>query len=123
MSAPNTDRNLLFAVLALQADCLDVARFVEACTLWASRKSVPIGDLLVERGWLTPDDRDDVDRLVERKLRKHGGDARAGLAEAAPDHVRQSLAGIPDAEVQTALPTPVPGHVLIATTDHVPEHG
>src|SRR5262249_28328917 len=34
----DTDRNLLFAVLAPQADLLDSHRFVEACTLWASQK-------------------------------------------------------------------------------------
>jgi hypothetical protein len=82
--------------LALQADCLTPARFVEACTVWAGRKDVPIADLLVERGWLSADDRRDVERLLDRKLRKHAGDARASLAEVTSDQVRQSLAGLPD---------------------------
>ena len=40
----DTDRNLLFAVLALQADLIDTQRFVQACTLWASRKDTPLAE-------------------------------------------------------------------------------
>ena len=47
------DRNLLFGVLALQADLIDSTQFVEACATWAVRKTVPLGELLVERGWLS----------------------------------------------------------------------
>src|SRR5207249_3216411 len=34
----DTDRNLLFGVLALQADLIDPQQFIEACLLWTSRK-------------------------------------------------------------------------------------
>jgi hypothetical protein len=37
----DTDRNLLFGVLALQADLLDNNQFVEACSAWAARKAPP----------------------------------------------------------------------------------
>jgi len=37
----DTDRNLLFGVLALQADLLDAARFGEACSAWAGRTREP----------------------------------------------------------------------------------
>src|SRR5262249_14249761 len=114
----------LFGVLALQADLLDPARFAEACTAWSGRKDTPLADLLVERGWLTPADRADVDKLLDRKLRKHGGDAHTGLAEVTTDPVRQSLAGLAAAAVPQPLagPTPPPqGHVLISTTAYVPE--
>ncbi len=80
MSTDHADLNLLFGVLALQADLLDAARFAEACTAWSARKETPLADLLVERGWLTPEDRADVQRLLERKLKKHSGDAHASLA-------------------------------------------
>jgi serine/threonine-protein kinase len=119
----DTDRNLLFGVLALQADLLDPARFAEACSAWATRKDTPLADLLVARGWLTPGDRADVEKLLDRKLKKHGGDARAGLAEVTTDPVRQSLAGVADPDVRQSLVglTPPPrGHVLLATTDYVP---
>jgi hypothetical protein len=79
----DTDRNLLFAVLALQADLIDRERFVRACTLWAAHKERPIADLLIEQGWLSHAGRGVVDLLLGFKLRKHGGDVQASLAEAA----------------------------------------
>jgi len=99
----DTDRNLLFAVLALQADLLDRDRFVQACTLWTARKDTPIADLLVAQGWLTPQDRADVQRLLDRKLHKHGGDARASLAEAAGPAARGALASVADPDVEQSL--------------------
>jgi hypothetical protein len=68
-----TDRNLLFGVLALQADLIDPDRFAHACTLWSAQKSTALADLLVRQGWLTAEDRADVDKLLDRKLKKHGG--------------------------------------------------
>ena len=99
----STDRNLLFGVLALQADFLDAQQFAEACTAWTARKGTPLADLLVERGWLTPEDRDDVERLLQRKLRKHAGDAHATLADAATPGVRRALGGIADPDVRQSL--------------------
>src|SRR5438552_10389371 len=64
MSADQTDCNLLFGVLALQADLLDATRFAEACSAWATRKDTPLADLLVERGWLTAEDRAHLDYLL-----------------------------------------------------------
>jgi serine/threonine-protein kinase len=119
----DTDRNLLFGVLALQADLLDADRFARACADWAGQKTRPLADLLVERGWLTPEDRADVERLLERKLKKHGGSARAGLAEATTDAAKRSLAGLADAEIQQSLAgpgTPPRGMVLLATTAYEP---
>src|SRR5271165_1664081 len=48
----DTDCNLLYGVLALQADLIDSQQFVEVCSLWTTRKNVPLADLLVERGWI-----------------------------------------------------------------------
>ncbi len=99
----DTDRNLLFGVLALQADLLDPNRFAEACSAWAARKDTPLAELLLERGWLTAEERGHVDFLLQRKLIKHQGDARAGLAEATGDEVRHCLASVADAGVRQSL--------------------
>jgi serine/threonine-protein kinase len=99
----DTDRNLLFAVLALQADLLDRDRFIQACTLWTARKDTLLADLLVEQGWLTPQDRADVQRLLDRKLDKHGGDVHASLAEAAGVEARGALASVANADVERSL--------------------
>jgi PAS domain S-box-containing protein len=98
----NTDRNLLFAVLALQADVLDADQFIKVCTLWTTRKQTALADLLIELGWITPTDRADVERLVERKLRRHGGDPRACLG-AVGDDVKRSLASLQDDDIQKSL--------------------
>jgi serine/threonine-protein kinase len=99
----DTDRNLLFGVLALQADLLDAPRFAEACAAWAARKDVPLADLLVERGWLTAQDRAVLDHLLARKLHKHGGDVRASLAGAVTPDVRGVIASVADDAIQQSL--------------------
>src|SRR5262245_25342140 len=99
----SADRNLLFGVLALQADLLDAARFAEACSAWAARKDMPLADLLVQRGWLTEEERGHVEFLLQRKLKKHNGDARASLAEVTTDRVRHSLLSIADPGIQRSL--------------------
>jgi eukaryotic-like serine/threonine-protein kinase len=119
----DTDRNLLFGVLALQADFLDAPKFAEACSAWAGRKDTPLADLLVERSLLTEQQCGLIDQLLQQKLKKHGGDAKAGLAEVTTDEVKQSLAGLDDAEVRQSLAgltPPAQGHVLFSTTAYVP---
>jgi len=61
--------NLLFGVLALQADLIDSRKFIDACTLWTTRKSVPLVDVLVQNGWLSPADKSHVDSA---KSNSHG---------------------------------------------------
>lgn len=121
----DTDRNLLFGVLALQAELIDTAQFVEACTIWSARKQVGLAEILTERGWILPEDRHHVDYLLERKLKKHAGDARASLA-AVPDDVKRSLAAVPDEAIRQSLGHhPEPGSAdLGATLAHiaVPTH-
>ncbi|HEY2838004.1 MAG TPA: serine/threonine-protein kinase [Pirellulales bacterium] len=122
MTSAATDRNLLFGVLVLQADLIDPARFAEACSAWAARKETELADLLVERGWLTPADRIDVERLLERKLKKHGGDAKAGLAEVTTDDLRQTLSVITDPEIHKTLGeiARANGHPASPTVDYRP---
>src|SRR6516165_1323057 len=103
MVSAETDRNLLFGVIALQTDAITRTQFIDGCALWASRKERPLADLFAERGWITPEDRNDVERLVDRKLRRHGGDVHASLAELAGDMVRRSLAKVDDPEIHRSI--------------------
>ena len=48
----NTDRNLLFRALALQAGLINADQFAEACSLWSSRKNSSLPEILCEKGWL-----------------------------------------------------------------------
>jgi eukaryotic-like serine/threonine-protein kinase len=119
-----TDRQLLFGVLALQLDFISVDQFAEVCTVWATRKDRSLPDLLAERGWLKPQDLSDIDRLVARKLERHGGDVAASLREAGADaRVLASLASISDEDILRSFgPTPPPrGVALIATREFEPE--
>jgi serine/threonine protein kinase len=103
MSDPLDDRNLLFGVLALHADLIDSEQFVDVCSAWAGRKSFPLAELLVTRGWITPEDRTAVEHLVALKLRKHGGDASASLAAVVDDQARCALTRVGDSEIQRSL--------------------
>jgi tetratricopeptide (TPR) repeat protein/tRNA A-37 threonylcarbamoyl transferase component Bud32 len=119
----DADRNLLFGVLALQADLISPAQFAEACSTWAARKTEPLAELLLERRWLTPADKADVERLLDRKLKKHAGDVRASLAEVMAGPIGESLAGTGEPAVRASLAGLLPGvaPVLISTGDFVPE--
>jgi serine/threonine-protein kinase len=119
----DTDRNLLFGVLALQGDLLDNDQFAEACAAWAARKYTPLADLVVARGWLTSQDKADVERLLQRKLTRHGGDARASLAAVADRQVRTALAALPDSDVAQSLARLEQHDVVsrLSTVDTLPE--
>src|SRR3954465_14459154 len=116
---PDTDRDLLFGVLALQADLIDAAQFAEACSAWAGRKDVPLADLLVQRGWLNDEDRAHVENLLKPSLKKHGGDARGAPGGLAGAEVRDVLRSFDDAGVHQTLAQlpPAPSYVLMTTMD------
>jgi hypothetical protein len=89
-----TDQNLLYGLLALQAELITRDQFVQACHEWAEGKEISFPRLLVQRGWLKPEDRREVERLVERKLARHGGDVRACLAELASNPLQKAFIAI-----------------------------
>jgi serine/threonine-protein kinase len=99
----DADRNLLFGVLALQADLLDAAQFAEACSAWAGHKDRSLAELMIERGWLSATDRDDIERLLERKLKKHSGDVRGTLDAVADAPLRRTLAHLEDTDLKQSL--------------------
>ncbi|HKI36902.1 MAG TPA: protein kinase [Gemmataceae bacterium] len=119
----DTDRNLLFGVLALQLDLIDRDGFVNACAAWATRKDRPLAEVLISLGLLTPDDRSEVERLMERRLKKHGGDVQASLAEAADEAVRSGVAAVGDADLARSLPSPPsPWTTLAPTSPNSPRY-
>jgi serine/threonine protein kinase len=119
-NASTADRNLLFGVLALHLELIDDSRFAQACSAWATRKDTSLADVLQDHGWLSDEDRREVERLVERKLKKHGGDVRRSLAEVAGGEVRAALNKVADEEVRHSITTlpPAPSYVLVQTVDH-----
>jgi hypothetical protein len=114
--AMSADRNLLFAVLALQADCVTREQFIDACTAWAANKTTSIDALMVQKGWLTPEDRADVQRLVERKLKNTAAMCARAWRKSRGEDVRQSLAEVPDSDLRQSLAA---GLAFSASTDLV----
>jgi serine/threonine-protein kinase len=125
MPSPDTDRNLLFGVLAFQADLLDAHRFAEGCAAWAAKKDKPLADLLVERQWLSAPERAAVDLLLERKLQKHAGDVHASLAAVASPEARRALDTVSDPDVEQSLASlPMDGNASdLPTVDALPAAG
>lgn len=114
----NTDQNLLFGVLALQLEFIDVQQFAEVCCAWAGGKEKRVAELLVERGRISAEDRDQVQGLLERKVRRREGDVRQALSDLASPQLRDVMHGVGDAEVEQTLShlDPVPGFVRVAET-------
>ena len=96
------DRNLLFATLALQVDLINRQQFVEALTLWAMQKEVPLSSVLIEKGWIVPADSEHIDYLLKRKQEKEGRNGQAPLATVS-DGVKRLLATIVDPDIQKTL--------------------
>ena len=99
----DTDAHLLFAALAVQLELIDSRQFAEAATIWAGDRARPLREILIERRWLTSDDCHLLDGLVQRKLAKHQGDARAALGETADLPVREALKDVPDDKIQQTM--------------------
>src|SRR6266404_4496370 len=102
-SAVDTDRNLLFGVLALQSAFIDNNQFAEICAAWATRKQVPLAQLLRERGWITAEEQQEIDRGVQRHLKQHGGDVRKSLGAAADAGVRDLIRAAGDSDPRKSL--------------------
>lgn len=98
----NTDRNLLFGMISMQAGLIDAGQFVEIVASWATRKHTALAQLLIERGWIDEADRSHVEYLLERQLTKHDGDAPSSLSSI-PKTVRLSLLKIEDPAIQQSL--------------------
>lgn len=97
-----TDHNLLFGLIAMQSDLISMRQFVDVCTLWGSRKDSSLADILIEQGWLIEDDRDHIEYLLKRRLKKSGGDVRKSLSSM-PDSLRSALESLGDEDIQSTL--------------------
>jgi len=92
MATVESERNLLFGILALQNGLIEQPDLIAAFQCWSKDRSCPMAQVLVERGALTEADRAMLDGLVRRHVEKHGGEAERSLA-AVPAPV--ALADIP----------------------------
>ena len=103
MSRPS-DRNLLFGILALQMDFVAKSDLLEGMQAWLLNKDKTLGELLCERGVLSPENRSLLDPLVDANIRQHGGEAQHSLAALSSDGgLAVELAHADDDELRHSL--------------------
>jgi hypothetical protein len=76
----DTERNLLFGVVAFQNGAVDADGLAETCAAWNSESTLPLADMMVDRGLMTAEQKTQVEMAVERELASYGGDPHATLA-------------------------------------------
>jgi serine/threonine protein kinase len=103
-SVPDSDRNLLFGILALQMDFISRDALVAAMHAWVLDKTRPLGLILHEQGDLAEDERALLDGLVRKHLEKHNNQPQQSLAAlSSVRSARQELLQVADADVQASL--------------------
>ena len=75
----DTERDLLFGVIAFQNGAVDADCLAETCTAWAAKSSASLADHFIDRGLITVEQRSEVERTVAQELEAHGGDPHATL--------------------------------------------
>ncbi|MFM9960261.1 MAG: WD40 repeat domain-containing serine/threonine protein kinase [Planctomycetaceae bacterium] len=104
MSSSPSDRNVLFGVLALQMEFITQAGLIAALQAWTLQKSRPLGELLVELGHMSAEDRAALEPMVDRHVARHGGRAEQSLAALSSlSDVAAELRELNDADVQQSL--------------------
>src|SRR5262245_47428462 len=105
--AAETDRHLLFGLLALQTGLVQQAQLVAAFHAWTGDKSRPLGDHLIELGYLNAAQRAAVAALAALHVEAHGDDVGRSLAAIpAGRSTREGLADLGDPDIEATL-----GHV------------
>jgi serine/threonine-protein kinase len=83
-----TERDLLFGILALQNGLIEQADLIAAFQCWTKERSRPMGQVLVERGALSQNDRTMLDGLVRRHVEKQGGEPQRSAEDMAAVRLR-----------------------------------
>jgi serine/threonine-protein kinase len=78
--ALDSNRNLLFGILALQMDFISREQLVAATSKWLMNKTSPIEEILLEQKALSEEDRQLLVPLVARHIDNHDGDPEKSLA-------------------------------------------
>jgi hypothetical protein len=105
MPPVDASRNLLFGLLALQNNFIDRDALLDAFTRWVHDRVHALGEILVERGALTPDEFALLDALVTKHVERFDNDPAKSLAALSSiGSVRHDLPPLPGSENQ-ASPT------------------
>ena len=97
--------NLLLGILAVQLDFISQAALLETMNAWLVDKSQSLGQLLMERGFITSERLQLLSALVSEHVRQHDNDPEKSLAAlpSIESTLRQDLAALPDADVHATM--------------------
>jgi serine/threonine protein kinase/tetratricopeptide (TPR) repeat protein len=104
VESSNSDRNMLFGVVALQLNFVNHQQLIQAMSAWVVEKSKSIGQIMVEQGAIDESDRSMLDNLLDRQISAHAGSVKDSLASVPTvASVREELADIADNDVSASL--------------------
>ncbi len=100
----DTDRHLLFGLIALQVGLIDQPQLVAAFRAWAIDKTRSLADHLCDRGSLDADGRAAVEVMADFQVKKHGGDAAQSVAAIpAGRATREQLVALGDPDITVTI--------------------
>jgi serine/threonine protein kinase/uncharacterized protein YjgD (DUF1641 family) len=103
-SSAQSDRNLLFGILALQLDFISRDQLVAGMNAWVLAKHQPLGAILCAQGALAGDSQALLEALVQKHLRQHHDDLQQSLAALSPvPSVRHELEQLADPDVHASV--------------------
>jgi len=113
----DTNRDLLFGLVAFQKGVIDADRLNETCAAWNGKAAIPLADRLVDRGWMTVEQKTELECILTEELKAHGGDVEAALAATVDGRCLEALGNLPQIDsavkAQRNSARAPAGHVLI----------
>ena len=101
--SPNTDRNLLFGILALQLNFIDRDVLVAAMHAWVLDQQKSLGLILREQGKLTTEQLKALEALIVEHVKAHEDDPKKRLQALAKESSVESFLPVSDAEVASSF--------------------
>ena len=117
----DTERNLLFGVVALQKKAVDADCLAETCADWVTEPTQPLADLFIKRGVITDEQKTEVEKVVASELKAHGGDPHATLVATIDGRSREAIRGVAgsigvfDHKLNLPPEAQEGGHVVLST--------
>jgi hypothetical protein len=107
----DAELNLLFGVVAFQNGAVDSDRLAESCAVWASKPTMPLAKLFVGRGWMTEEQRTELQKVMATGLAAHGGNPQVTLAASLDWRLLAAIRwdGASKEAVEAKLNPPLPG--------------
>jgi eukaryotic-like serine/threonine-protein kinase len=103
-SNPESDRNLLFGILAVQMNFISRDDLIAGMNSWVLEKSKPLGKVLLQQGRLSAEQLQALETVIAQHLKAHGNDVDRSLQGAASEStVASHLTPIADDDVQASL--------------------